>query len=82
MCQEGHIVPPIQGFVGLTGEDPCDVPSSVSAIKEAPIILVMIILLLLRTQLKLTNSDLSERAVNGWKVHIKKLFKNNVVLLL
>lgn len=34
--------------------------------------LVMIILLLLYTQLKLTNLDLSERAVNGWKVHIKK----------
>lgn len=24
------------------------------------------------TQLKLTNSDLSERAVSAWKVHIKK----------
>lgn len=37
-----------------------------------PIIFIMMILLLFYTQLKLTNSDLSERAVSGCKVHIKK----------
>lgn len=44
----------------------------VPAVTETPIIFVMMISLLFYTQLKPTNSDLSERAVSGWKVHIKK----------
>lgn len=54
----------------------------VSATNEAPVISGITILLLLYTQLKLTSSDLSKRAVNGWEGHIKMQFKNNAVLSL
>lgn len=62
-----------QDFCEVAWDNACAIAISVSAMNEASHNLSNDYFIALYTQLKLTNSDLSDRAVNGWKVHIKKI---------
>lgn len=68
----GYMVFLSQDFCEAAWDNACAISSSVSAMNEASCHLSNDYFIALYTQLKLTNSDPADRAVNGWKVHIKK----------